>query len=325
MATELAIAGRNDAQMQRRTEVAVDPFEPQDWQALLGLAKMVAATPFAPKDFQGKPEACAIAMMYGKQLGLGGLQAIQNICVINGRPSVYGDAFWAIILSHPEFEDVVEKDEDTKAYVKLTRRGRTPKEVTFTQADAQKAGLWAKAGPWTTYPKAMLLWRARTIAARSLFADALKGITSSYEAEDYGPVIDARVDTTQAESPTTTTSTAPAAKITQDQAREFGKAWKASGYAMADAKAKLKELCGVEASLDIPADKYSDAMRWATKNQSWPDQQSPDEKIAREIFGILGYDLTRQAEVIDAHTGHDGIVQWATLVISLKAEVNATE
>ena len=326
MATELAIAERNQAPLQRRQETTVDPFEPNDWKGLLELATMISRTQFAPKDFMGKPEACAIAMMYGKQLGIGGLQAIQNIAVINGRPSLYGDAFWAIILSHPEFVDVEEKDEDTKAYVKLTRRGRTPKEVTFTQADAQKAGLWGKAGPWTQYPKTMLLWRARTFAARALFPDALKGITSNYEAEDSGPIIDAAMPEQATEHTTTsaTQSIVPPAKITQDAARKFGQAWKASGFTIDQAKEALKRICGVEASLDITVDKIEAAMQWATKNPNWPNaaEISTDEKLAKELFGILGYDLTKQADAIAKFT-KDGNTDWVALSFELNKELPA--
>lgn len=316
MATELAIAGRVEAPMRRTAETAVDPFEPQDWQGLLSLAKMVSATDFAPKDFKGKPEACAIAMMYGKQLGIGALQAIQGIAVINGRPSVWGDTFWAIILSHPELEDVQEHEGDTKATVTLKRRGRTARTVEFTVEDAKKAGLLGKQGPWSQYPKTMMLWRARSIAGRAVFADALKGITSNYEAEDAGPIIDAAPAATTAVTAETTTPTAlPAAKITEDQAREFGKAWKASGYAMPEAKAALKRICGVEASLDIPADKYVDAMRWANTPKGQPES-SPDEKLCREMFGILEYDLAKQAQAIADAEG-----DWKALAMKLSEEL----
>lgn len=323
-AAELTLAGSNPAPLQRRQEAAVDPFEPQDWQGLLALAKMVAATPFAPKDFQGKPEYCAIAMMYGKQLGISGLQAIQNICVINGRPSVYGDAFWAIIISHPEFEDCIEESTDTQAKVVLKRRGRSPKEVTFTQQDAQKATLWGKPGPWTQYPKLMMLWRARTIAARALFADALKGITSNYEAEDSGPIIDAAV------APYVVTETTPAipsiaapTKITQDTARAFAKAWKESGYTIDQAKAALKEVAKVDSSLDVTVDKIGDLMKWATKNPNWPNApESPDEKLARELFSALTYDLNQQAAAIDRHT-KDGVTNWNALAVELNKELPA--
>ena len=165
MATEMAVVDRNHSPLQRVTaDTAIDPFEPQTWPELLKFAEMVSKTDFCPKDFRGKPESCAIAMLYGRKLGIDGLQAIQNVCVINGRPSVYGDLYWAIIISHPEFVDVEERVDEKGAWVKLTRRGRTPKEATFTPKDAQIAQLWGKQGPWTNYPSAMMLWRARSIA-----------------------------------------------------------------------------------------------------------------------------------------------------------------
>jgi phage recombination protein Bet len=175
--------------------------------------------------------------------------------------------------------------------------------------------------PWKKSPIRMLRHKSLIQCGRVAFG--ISGIMDEDDAESIqgqpvphgtpnGPLIDQSVGET------------PAPKITQDQAREFGKAWKASGFAMADAKGKLRELCGVEASLDIPADKYSDAMRWATKNPAWPNEMSPNEEKARQIFGILEYDLARQSEVIEAHT-LNGVVQWGTMVISLSAEVNATE
>lgn len=306
---ELAVVDRNHSPVQVSQP---DPFEPQTWPEMLKFAEMVSKTNFAPKDFQGKPEACAIAMLYGRQLGVGGLQAIQNIAVINGRPSVYGDLFWAIIINHPDFVDVEEKSDDKSAWVKLTRRNRSPKEATFTQQDAVTAGLWKKAGPWTNYPSVMMLWRARTFAGRFLFADALRGMTSSHEAEDFqGETIEGTVSANATPAP----NTAPEqkkdqqAKITQDQARDFGKAWKASGYAMAEAKEALKRICGVESSLDIPAARYQDAMDWAATVQEQPQEQkeatpeiSHEEQQSREAFGVMGWDQKVQARFVEQYS-----------------------
>ena len=48
-----------------------------------------------------------------------------------------------------------------------------------------KAGLWAKSGPWTQYPKRMMQMRARGFALRDKFADALGGLITVEEAQDY--------------------------------------------------------------------------------------------------------------------------------------------
>jgi hypothetical protein len=155
-------------------------------------AELVAQSELAPKDYRGKPSNIIVAIQLGKELGVAPMQALQGIAVINGRPSVWGDLMWALVTSHPQFEDCIEEVTETEAKVTLKRRGRSPVTVTFTQADAVRAGLWAKQGPWTQYPKRQMLWRARTFAARDLFPDALKGMVSAEEATDYeGPTIEA--------------------------------------------------------------------------------------------------------------------------------------
>jgi len=151
----------------------------------------------------------------------------------------------------------------------------------------------------------MMLWRARTFAGRALFADALRGMTSSYEAEDY-QVIEGTVASVETVPVTTQPAVSqPAAKITQDQARDFGKAWKASGYAMAEAKEALKRICGVESSLDIPVDKYQQAMTWAATVKEQPKaaatEVSEDEKQSREAFAIVGWDARVQARFVEQY------------------------
>ena len=51
--------------------------------------------------------------------------------------------------------------------------------------DAKRAGLAGKSGPWTQYPARMLALRARGFALRNAFADALRGLVTAEEAQDY--------------------------------------------------------------------------------------------------------------------------------------------
>jgi hypothetical protein len=152
--------------------------------------QMVSKTDFAPKDFKGKPEACMLAGQHGAELGLGPMQSLQCIAVVNGRPTVWGDAALALVQSSPVCEYVVEKVEgDGDAMVATCtakRRGYPePTSVRFSVADAKKAGLWGKSGPWTQYPKRMLQLRARGFALRDAFPDVLKGLVTAEEAQDY--------------------------------------------------------------------------------------------------------------------------------------------
>jgi hypothetical protein len=154
--------------------------------------QMVAKTDFAPKDFRGKPEACLLAGQHGAELGLGPMQSIQCIAVINGRPSIWGDAALALVQSSAVCEYVTEEIEEGKegeslAAICTAKRRGYPKATTvrFSVADAKKAGLWGKSGPWSQYPKRMLQLRARGFALRDAFPDVLKGLVTAEEAQDY--------------------------------------------------------------------------------------------------------------------------------------------
>lgn len=146
----------------------------------------------APKDFK-TPEAVLIAMQYGMEIGLAPMQALQSIAVINGRPVIFGDAALAICKAHPEFEDISETfdrgqgDDNTVAKCEVVRRGKIPVVRTFSVADAKKAQLWGKSGPWSLYPKRMLQMRARAFALRDSFPDALKGVGVAEEVRDIEP------------------------------------------------------------------------------------------------------------------------------------------
>lgn len=150
------------------------------------IAKMLADSDMVPKDYKGKPANVLVAAAMGAELGLPPVQALQNIAVINGRPSLWGDALIGLVRSHPKCEDIAETfDEDTMtASCVVKRKGQSPVEATFSQADAKAAGLWGKTGPWSQYPKRMLKLRARGFALRDAFADVLKGVAVAEEQQD---------------------------------------------------------------------------------------------------------------------------------------------
>jgi hypothetical protein len=150
----------------------------------------VANSEFAPKDFKGKPASCMLAIQCGAEIGLAPLQALQSIAVVNGRPAVYGDAAMALVKASHVCEYVTESVEGDGEQMVATctakRRGYPSATVVrFTVADAKKASLWGKTGPWSQYPKRMLQMRARGFALRDAFADVLKGLVTAEEAQDY--------------------------------------------------------------------------------------------------------------------------------------------
>lgn len=168
---------------------------------------MIADSDICPKDFKGKAGNVLVAVQMGAELGIPPLQALQNIAVINGRPSVWGDSLPALARNHPKFEYIDETfdNQTMTATCKIKRRGEPEQIYTFSQSDAQTAGLWGKQGPWQTYPKRMLKMRARAWAIRDVFADALKGLQVAEEVMDYSEPRDMgnaeRVENTKPQEP----------------------------------------------------------------------------------------------------------------------------
>jgi hypothetical protein len=162
----------------------------QSFDDAFRFAKMVSQSDFAPKDFKGKAESCLLAIQHGSEVGLSPMQSLQSIAVINGRPTIWGDAALALVQSSSQclyVREYTEGDGDSlTAVCEVQRRGYPqPTVAKFSVADAKKASLWGKSGPWTQYPARMLALRARGFALRNAFADALRGLVTAEEAQDY--------------------------------------------------------------------------------------------------------------------------------------------
>ena len=165
-------------------------FAPATLTEAVQFSEMLASSSMVPRAYQGKPQDVLVCVQWGYEMGLAPMQALQNIAVINGKPSVYGDAAMALVQASPVCEDVEEyfEDEGTPNPVAVCvakRKGRKPVTVRFSVEDAKRAGLWGKQGPWSAYPKRMMQMRARGFALRDAFPDVLKGMITAEEAQDY--------------------------------------------------------------------------------------------------------------------------------------------
>jgi hypothetical protein len=165
-------------------------FAPVTLTEAITFSEMLSNSNMVPKAYQGKPQDILVCVQWGMEMGLAPMQALQNIAVINGKPSVYGDAMMALVQASHVCDDVQEffEGEGTPNPVAVciaSRKGRKPVTVKFSVEDAKRAGLWAKQGPWTAYPKRMMQMRARGFALRDAFPDVLKGLISVEEANDY--------------------------------------------------------------------------------------------------------------------------------------------
>lgn len=158
---------------------------PQSFEQLTSFAEIVSKSEMVPKDYVGKPGNIIVAVQMGAELGLKPLQSIQNISIINGRPSLWGDALIALIKNHPICESIKEtfSEDDNTAFCEVRRKGEEPQKRSFSISEATTAGLINKDN-WKKYPKRMIQLRARAWALRDVFPDILCGMQVAEEQQD---------------------------------------------------------------------------------------------------------------------------------------------
>lgn len=178
--------------IERKRNTVSNGFEmkPSNLAEAMEFAKIISESDICPKEHKGKPGNVLVAIQMGGEVGLSPLQAINSINVINGKPTIWGDAALALVVIHPAYEWHEEKvvqdpNGNHRAFSTIKRKGAEPHTYEFSVEDAKKAGLWGKAGAWTSYPKRMLQMRARGFVLRDKFPDALKGLSIREEVLDY--------------------------------------------------------------------------------------------------------------------------------------------
>lgn len=182
---------------------------PRNMGEAIEFSKMIASSGMVPQSYRNKPQDILVAVQWGYEVGLQPMQALQNIAVINGKPSVYGDSALALVKADPRcrgVKETIEGEGDKMNARCVVRRAYGDEieetEATFSVDDAKRAKLWGKTGPWTQYPKRMLAMRARGFAIRDAFPDAMRGMITAEEAQDYPTKGEPRDVTPPAEDPT---------------------------------------------------------------------------------------------------------------------------
>lgn len=153
-----------------------------------------------------------VGIQKAMEVGLPPISGLSSIYIVNNRPTIYGDGIPAILYSSGKVTRFKEWNEGTWGqddYVCkcLIQRNdmEDPIEREFSWADAKKAGLINKTGPWTTHPKRQLQMRARGFAARDGAADLLNGLGIYEEVIDI-PEKKTEVDTSSLDDNPTTPS-----------------------------------------------------------------------------------------------------------------------
>lgn len=166
---------------------------PSTFEQAMEMASKLATSDLVPQAYRGKPANVVIAWEMGAELGLSPMTSLQSIAVINGKPSLYGEAPLAVVISSGHLEEITEDwDAETETATCTVKRKGWAKPVvrTFSMADARKAKVYERdqnggGGKWIplaerwsyqSWGRDMCAYRARGRALKVVFADVLKGV-----------------------------------------------------------------------------------------------------------------------------------------------------
>lgn len=152
--------------------------ELKDLDQAMRYAQVMAMADILPNDLRSKPANVLLIILYGQQLNVPPVIAVQTINVIKGRPVMSGKMLLSKVREAGHRAKILEHT-DTSCTVQITR-GDTGEEhaETYTLTDAVAAKLvslkdgkpFARSAkneplPWETWTKRMLLWRAAGFCA----------------------------------------------------------------------------------------------------------------------------------------------------------------
>lgn len=145
-----------------------------EWSTMKEQATMLVKTGFLPPSIKTPEQALAIALT-GRELGIGMMEAIRGINVIQGKPSVSPQLMLALAIRTKELESYSMNIVNGEAVVTIKRRGWPEHKVTFGAKEATALGLSGKDN-YKKQATVMYKWRALAEALRFTFPDAVSGI-----------------------------------------------------------------------------------------------------------------------------------------------------
>lgn len=157
------------------------------------LADRYANSSMVPDTYRGKPDNCFVALELASRMDVSPVLVMQNLYIVQGKPSWAGQACKAFIDGSGKFKDSEyvmvgnPADDSWGCYLQAvnTRTGKTIKGTTVTLKLAKDEGWLNKNGSkWKTMPEQMMKYRAAAFFARTECPEVLMGFQTADEVED---------------------------------------------------------------------------------------------------------------------------------------------
>lgn len=159
----------------------------EQFQMATQAAEMLASSSMVPVTYQNNPGSCFIALNTALRLRMDPLMIMQNLYVVQNRPSWSGQFAIALVNICPKFSATwfeYRNEEDFQKGVRMCAQLKTGQNVygTWITPEMVKAEGWGK--KWQTMPEQMYKYRAAAFFARTNCPEALLGLSVEGEAED---------------------------------------------------------------------------------------------------------------------------------------------
>ena len=196
MQEELAGKGKNIKELvvSQTGGTELNPFASKEaFASLWDMGKMLATSELIPQNYRGKPMDCCVALDMANRMNVAPLMVMQNLYVVQGKPSWSGQACKTLISGSKKFTGIKHRyigepnTDSWGCYLEATRieDNELVKGPTVTIGMAKAEGWYQKkSSKWQTLPELMLAYRASAFFARVHVPESLMGIYVEGEAED---------------------------------------------------------------------------------------------------------------------------------------------
>lgn len=150
-----------------------DFFPPdKDWARLKEQCSLLLKSRLLPTAIDTVEKAITTCL-WGRELGLSPMTALNNISVIKGKPTLEAKLMLALVFrNHPNAHYKILRHTSEVSEIEIGRSKDSISKFSMTIQQAKDAGLTAKDN-WKKYPADMLLWRSVAKGVRFTFPDVL--------------------------------------------------------------------------------------------------------------------------------------------------------
>lgn len=191
---------KNELQTVQPLETTLSVFSGEtNFKNAMVMAEQLSKSDIIPATYKGKPENCLIAIELSNRLKLSPFLVMQNMHVIQGRPSWSSSFIISCINGSGRFSGPLKFEMDanrTKCRAWAVEKASGEKLVgpLITMEMAQSEGWLGKNGSkWKTMPELMLRYRAAAFFGRLYCPEIINGMLTEDEAQDVRPLNDSDI------------------------------------------------------------------------------------------------------------------------------------